>query len=58
VRITILTAGSRGDDQTFVALGAGLKESLRAAELGGKRQAEDGVARAVEVINHRLAGHG
>jgi UDP:flavonoid glycosyltransferase YjiC (YdhE family) len=104
MRIVIIAPGSRGDVQSYIALGKGLKNSgntvrfvthqnfealvnsyglefwpvegdvqdivqnkdmrQRAAGLGSKIQAEDGVARAVEIIQQidkrkaALAGSG
>ncbi len=66
MRIAIIASGSRGDIEPYLVLPAFLNGSLnrvsyrlaqqmmwqgfRAAELGAKIRAEDGIARAVEVI--------
>ena len=53
MRIAIIAPGSRGDVQPYIALGKGLKDQdmqQRAAELGWKIQAEDGIGRAAAVV--------
>ena len=50
MKVLISTFGVRGDVQPYLALAVGLQ-----AALGQKMRAEDGVARAVEVIERHVA---
>lgn len=50
MNILISTFGVRGDVQPYLALAVGLQ-----AALGGKVRAEDGVARAVEIVRRQAA---
>lgn len=50
MNILISTFGVRGDVQPYLALAVGLQ-----AALGEKIRVEDGVARAVEIIEHHAA---
>lgn len=54
MRFTILAAGSRGDIQPYLAPRVG----LQAAAIGRVIQSEDGVARAIALIERTLASHG
>ena len=53
MKITIITAGSRGDVQPFVALGQGLKKAGYKVTI----RAEDGIGRAVQFIAMAVAGN-
>ncbi len=50
MNILISTFGVRGDVQPYLALAVGLQ-----AALGENIRAEDGVARAVEIVEHHAA---
>lgn len=54
MHLTLLALGSRGDVQPYAALGKG----LRAAELGERIRAENGIEQAVAIIERHVANRG
>ncbi len=56
MKITILTFGSRGDVQPFLALAVGLQKAGHAVTLAGPHRFSDLVTQSMEFLSHRLAG--